>query len=121
MHNGKLVVMFMDEFREKRHVMVFKTSSGEVVVGTNDLTELSSQDWFREFLNIRIERKSEPVYERPQPRPQPQPVQRPVMQPRRPAQPAFVEYNSDTMTEQIWNQMDESQRKEWMTFYGIQA
>jgi len=36
----------------KQHVFIFKTSAGQMVVGTNSLREVVDQAWFREFLSI---------------------------------------------------------------------
>jgi len=120
----------MDEFRNVRHLVLFKTVQGEVFVGTNDLDELSAQVWFREFLNLRPQQVQSVRYEEPprmsspQPAPAPRPSptsQRPMsgLPPRR--QVAFSEYNPDTMTEQIWNGMTAEQQQAWMQFYGIQG
>jgi hypothetical protein len=119
----------MDEFKDKRHLVMFKTNVGEVFVGTNDLEELSNQDWFREFLNLRasVRQQSYPVSPQQVPPVQRMPPQQPQMRqpggipPRRvPQGPAFSELNPDTMKEEIWATMTPEQQREWMSFYGIQ-
>ena len=122
-HKDELVVIIMDEFRDKNHLVMFKTQSGEVFVGTNDLNELSNQDWFREFLNLRAPVRSASVQPLPQQaRPQAPQMSRQQIPPRRvaPQGPAFSEFNPDTMTEQVWAGMSPDQQREWMSFYGIQ-
>lgn len=36
----------------KKHVFVFRTATGAMTVGTDDLYELSSQSWFTKFLGV---------------------------------------------------------------------
>jgi hypothetical protein len=36
----------------KKHVFVFRTATGAMTVGTDDLFELSSQSWFTKFLGV---------------------------------------------------------------------
>jgi hypothetical protein len=47
--DGSMVSEYTDG---KQHVFIFKTSAGQMVVGTNSLREVVDQAWFREFLSI---------------------------------------------------------------------
>lgn len=46
---------------DKKHVFKFNTSMGVMTMGTDDLFELSSQDWFTHFLGVTRTRSAEQV------------------------------------------------------------
>jgi len=128
---------------DKRHVLIFRTQSGEMIVGTNDLIDVSNQDWFREFLAIgRAPRRDmrdpqETFYqERPQappmvaPRPvqQPQPPRQTVAQQMgqyqqpRPSMPSsFLDLTPQEMTMPMWESLNAQQQAQWMSRYNIQG
>jgi hypothetical protein len=123
-----------NELRAKRHIVAVKTTMGEILIGTDDLDDITSTAWFRDVAGLKNEVEKQVVREEleepprmervvPQPRPaSPQPVPRAPIQVRRPPvqqQAEFTEYTPDTMPEQVWAQMNEQQRDAWLKFYNI--
>jgi len=130
---------------DKRHVLIFRTQSGEMIVGTNNLTEVSDQDWFREFLAVgralRRDTHETRYEERPQAPPVPRPVnqqspvqEQPPMRPQtvsqqmgqfqaqRPPMPSsFLEITPQDMTMPVWESLNAQQQAQWMQRYNIQG
>jgi len=111
---------------EKKHIMIFRTKTGDFVVGTDDLESLGRASWFKEYLGIdmneqigtrRVARPSSPDDELKivaegvekelkfaQPRPVP-PVRRP--------QPSYMDVNPNQMTQELWDSLTEQQKQQW--------
>lgn len=119
------------------HEITIKNAIATITIRTQDITELSEADWFRQIVlpNGGSEihqstsgsdevRGNSPLVspdfgQRPSiatPRPQPtHPLQRP--QP----VPDFMQINPNEMSEQMWNSLTDAQKQQWMRAYGIAA
>ncbi|MBR9701182.1 hypothetical protein GOV11_04930 [Candidatus Woesearchaeota archaeon] len=119
--------------RDKKHVFVFSTSKGDMTIGTDNLSELSQQEWFKSFLgseqkvqdpNEEIERRAnelaqqyvtEYMNKQQQQAPQPQPQAQP-QQPRQ-AQVNFMDVTPDSMTEGMWTSLSLEQQQQYQKKY----
>jgi len=103
-------------FDAKQHVFVLRSRNGEVVVGTDNLKELSTTDWFREFLGLDLVRAVPKEVREEQ-------VQR-VATPlsplgRRIPSPSFLDVVPDKMSQQMWDSLSPEQQQQWLTKYGV--
>jgi hypothetical protein len=133
----KVMNMADDVFSEKRHVLVFRTEQGDLLLGTNNLTDVSEQEWFRLFLNVqsvRDVRVQQPPQQQEQQRfspPQQQQAPQPAPQMRMPPRPqqqaparqipsSIMDVIPDNMTVDLWNEMTGEQQQQWLKKFNLQ-
>lgn len=96
-----------NEFADKQHVLLFRTRSGELLLGTNRLDEVAVQSWFRQFLNILVEERQSAV-----------PSSAPARPPVRSVNP--MDIAPDAMNDQVWETLTADQRRAYYRKWGLQ-
>lgn len=127
----KVVDMAEDIFSDKKHVLVFRTEQGDLLLGTNNIEDVSEQSWFQTFLNVQSVRDVQVV--RPAPQQQEQRFAPPQQQQQAPPQqqmqmrmplrpqprPSFMDMTPETMTVDMWNEMNKEQQQQWLNKYNL--
>jgi|WetSurMetagenome_2_1015567.scaffolds.fasta_scaffold920278_2 hypothetical protein len=132
--------MATDYIGDRPHVLVFRTTAGELVLGTRSLSDVGQQEWFREFLNIQPQRvmvQTQPVVQQRAPevdmsyledlkrqmaqmqaaqaaQVRPMPVPQP---PKRSLPSSFLEITMEQMDDQIWKSLTPEQQYQWQQKY----
>lgn len=139
LHEVHEAVVSMDVgLRNKRHVLVFETDLGSLTVATDDIEDIAEKPWFRQFLNVPVQRRREDVIAEenfiPTPRPQqqrsvspasapmpaPERQQQQVQQQIRPQAKSFMLINPEQMSKEQWDTLSQQQQQEYAKYYNLQ-
>ena len=104
--------MVDDYLANKKHVVLFRSRSGDILIGTDNLADLTRQDWFREFLNLS-QLREDSRYEAKKPQ-QPQQSQPEVQVPKEKFIVNFMDIGPDEMTQQVWGSQSVEAQNRWM-------